>query len=581
MNEISCKITSSFVQYVRNTKPGLLMPLLEGLPYDEAFLSDPDNWIPWDTERVLEERLQYLYNDESIMFEIGRCAVTFKYLGMVSIALNLFMTPELLIRYAPKVARYLTKDVVRIDVIEARSGSAVVELRIKGKQTRGACLFNQGLFSGITVLFGLPPATVSEVQCVVTPEFLGCNPPTFGQTVFGAPSCIFRLQWQEMKRSFFGRKPGKEKALHDALLHLEENHAKLERAYERIYKSEERYRNLMESASDIICFLDIAGNILSLNKKGLDVTGYSLDEIRGRNFLDFVVESCRDASEEHFTKSLMGPVPVFEFAIRKKDGGHLMISANNTTINENGKVVGIMSIARDITAEKEMALRLLEAERFAAKGLVAAEIAHEINNSLANIETALFILKNIKIERRYRRDVLNDVNEEVERMSGIVKGILDVYRADNAVLQSVDINSEILKVISIAQRRLQGKGILMVPDLAQGLPPIPCYPGHIKQILLNLVKNAEEAMDLSQSNSIEIKTGEEGDYIRIDVIDSGCGIPVDRLELVCSPLYTSKSEGTGLGLSVCKEIAAKYGGDIEVSSIQGRGTGVTVLLRKG
>jgi two-component system sporulation sensor kinase A len=165
-------------------------------------------------------------------------------------------------------------------------------------------------------------------------------------------------------------------------------------------------------------------------------------------------------------------------------------------------------------------------------------------------------------------------------MSGIVKGILEVYRADNSVLQSVDVNAEIMRVISIARRRLNGKGILVTANLSPGLPSIPCYPGHIKQVLLNLMKNAEESMDLSTSNTIEIVTGEMGDYIRIDVIDSGCGVPRDRLPLIGSPLYTSKAEGTGLGLSVSKEIVKKYGGDISIRSEENRGTRVTVRLKK-
>ncbi len=165
-------------------------------------------------------------------------------------------------------------------------------------------------------------------------------------------------------------------------------------------------------------------------------------------------------------------------------------------------------------------------------------------------------------------------------MSGIVKGILEVYRADNSVLQSVDVNAEIMRVISIARRRLNGKGILVTANLSPGLPSIPCYPGHIKQVLLNLMKNAEESMDLSTSNTIEIVTGEMGDYIRIDVIDSGCGVPHDRLPLIGSPLYTSKAEGTGLGLSVSKEIVKNYGGDISIRSEENRGTRVTVRLKK-
>jgi PAS domain S-box-containing protein len=592
MNEISCKITSSFLKYVRNAKPEFLGPLLEDLSYDEDYLSDPDNWIPWDIERILEERLVNLFNDEMIMFKIGRSVVTLKSLGMVNIVSNLFMTPERLVRYAPRMARYFTKDIVHISVLESGSAGATVELKIKGMQTRGACLFNQGMFSLVSELFGLGPTSVTELQCVVpvdqigkkSEKYAGVSPDSAGPvmlegTVFGAHSCIFRLEWRSPGRGLFNRPSDKEKALQDALKHLEENHTKLESAYERLYKSEERYRNLMESASDIICFVDRDGLIRFMNRKGVELTGYSIDELRGRNVLDLVDEEYREFAAYRLRESLDGNVTISEMAIRNRDGDRLILSVNSTLIDmEDGG--GLMLIARDITDEKEMATRLIEAEKFAAKGIVAAEIAHEINNSLANIETALFIMNNIKIDRRHRQDVLKDVNEEIERMSGIVKGILEVYRADNSAVQLVDINSEIMKIISIAQRRLQGKGILLVPNLTPGIPPVPCYPGHIKQILLNLIKNAEEAMSLDTSNMIEIVTCEQGEFIRIDINDTGVGISEESLASIGSPLYTSKTEGTGLGLSVCREIAAKYGGSIDIHRLEGKGTGVTVFLGK-
>jgi hypothetical protein len=107
MNEISCRITNTFIQYVKNTRPEILTPLIKGLPNDENYLMEPDNWISWDTERVLEERLVHLFDDEMIMFKIGQSVMTNKSLGIVNILFNLFMTPDRLIRYTPKIASIL------------------------------------------------------------------------------------------------------------------------------------------------------------------------------------------------------------------------------------------------------------------------------------------------------------------------------------------------------------------------------------------------------------------------------------------------------------------------------------------
>ncbi len=580
MSEISCRISSTFISYVKNTRPEFLQPLLDGLGYDEKYLSDPDNWIPWETEQLLEERLTHLFNDERIMFKIGRSVLTLKSMGIVNTLFSLFMTPERLIRATPKLARYFTKDIVYINVIETTKESATVEIRIKGKQTRGACLYNQGLYTTTTEFFGLEAADLTEVQCVVPLNELGSLNNKTNGTIFGAESCIYKLQWKN-KIGFINKFARKKMTMKDALQHLEENHAKLQKAYESIRKSEENYRDLMENASDIICFLDSDGVVTSLNKKGVELSGYTSEEVIGGNFISLVDDQYQKEFLLRFRESLNGSTTVFELVIKKKDGSHLLLSINSNPIREDGNIIGIMFIARDITEEREIARRLLEAERFAAKGMVAAEIAHEINNSLANIETGLFIIKNIRIDSPYRRDLLDDIYEEIERMSGIVKGILEVYRSGDSGIQSVDINREIEKVIKMVQRRLKGKGIAILSKLSHDLPSVPCCPGHIKQLLLNLIKNAEEAMDSSISRLIVIRTEGKGDSINIIVSDTGCGIPKRRIGTIFSSSFTSKTEGTGLGLSICHEIVKGYNGEIAIESEEGKGTTVIVSLPCG
>ncbi|RJQ50097.1 MAG: PAS domain S-box protein [Nitrospiraceae bacterium] len=609
MNEISCRVVKTFLDYVKNTRPEFLPSLLEGIPHDHDYLSNPDHWISWDVERLLEERLADLYKDEMIMFKIGRSILTYKSVGIVNILFNLFMTPERLIRYTPRIAQYFTRDVVTINVIETTRESATIELKIKGRQTRGACLYNQGMYSVFTELFGLEPAEVSEVQCVVPLNEIGRyngryyrieedmrvlesdRPDRNGRIAgtaekpgafringitFGAPSCIYRLKWENKIIKLVRKSAGKKQALNDALQHLEDNHRKLQGAYERLWKSEANYRNLMENASDIICFVDSAGIITSLNRKGLELSGYTTDEMVGQHFLGFVDEEYRREAFLRFRRAFRPSSDPFEMVVRTKDSGLLILSVNSNPVQEGRDAVGLMIIARDITKEREIGVRLIEAERFAAKGMVAAEIAHEINNSLANIETALFIVNSLKTDAKYKQDIFKDMYEEIERMSGIVKGILEVYRSDDAILQSVDLNTETKKVINMTRRRLDGKAISIVSSLTPDLQSIPCNPGHIKQVLLNLIKNAEEAMASSSRKLIEINTSQDNGTVRLAVKDTGCGIPEPMREKVFSPLYTSKAEGSGFGLSVCRQIVRKYSGTISIESEVDKGTTVVV-----
>lgn len=609
MDDISCRVTSTYIHYVRENKPEELSNLLKDLPYDESYLINTDNWISWDTERIIQDRLYLIFQDELIMFKIGRSILANKSLGIVNILFNLFLTPERLIRYTPKITKYFTKGVATLNVIETTRQSATIEVIINGKQSRGSCLHNQGMFSIFTELFGLEPAEISECQCVVpineintfkgrsyyvddqarvvSPVHSKGELEVIGKTnddgvfkiddtTFGAESCIYILKWQNRMSSFMKKTAGKKKALNEAMQHLEENHKKLQTAYEHLWKSEANYRNLMENASDIICLIDSQGIITSLNKKGLELSGYSIEESVGKHFLSFVDEKFKRPALLRFRKSFKISTEPYELVVRTKDAKPLIISAASSPVMEGHHFIGLMIIARDRTSDHEIAARLLSAERFAAKGIVAAEIAHEINNSLANIETALFIVKKFRTESQYKQEIFKDVYNEIDRMSGIVKGILEVYKSDDAVIESVNLNNEISKVINITKRRLSGKVITIISKLTPDLPSVPCYPGHIKQILLNLIKNSEDAMDISPKKIITISTTRDNGSVNMHVSDTGNGIPTEIQEKVFSHLFTSKPEGYGFGLSICKQIAKKYKGDIHVESEEGKGTIVTV-----
>ena len=593
MNDLSCVITNSFIRYVKNTKPELISPLLQNLPYDESYLTNTNNWIPWDVEHTLEMRLMQLYHDDMITFKIGKSIIEHKSLGILNILANLFITPERFIQYTPKITRYFTKGLTTINVIETNPENALIELIFKGKQTRGACLYNQGMLSVFTKLFGLEAAEVSELRCVVPvseismpdrdvktsiPDYVR---ETFKGTTFGAESCIYKLTWKNRMSRFIRKTAGKKKALEEALEHLEANHSHLQQAYESLWKSEAHSRNLMENASDIICLIDYRGNITSLNKKGTELTGYSEEEVTGKHFLSFIDDTYKRPALIRFKKSLNISTAPYELVIKTKDARPLIISAAASPVREGNRSIGLMIIARDITHDREIVARLLSAERFAAKGMVAAEIAHEINNSLANIETALFIVNNIRTETQYKQEIFKDVHDEIDRMSGIVKGILEVYRSDDAAIEAVNLNTEISKVINMTKRRLSGKVITIISKLTPELPSIPCYPGHIKQILLNLIKNAEESMDVSPQKIITISTSGDNGSVNMHISDTGSGIPADIRDKVFSHLFTSKPEGYGFGLSICKQITKKYRGDINLESEEGKGTTVTVSFPVG
>lgn len=194
---------------------------------------------------------------------------------------------------------------------------------------------------------------------------------------------------------------------------------------------------------------------------------------------------------------------------------------------------------------RQISDRLIEAEKFAATGMIADEIAHEINNSLANIKSLIYILENMKPDIEMLKESIKKIAQENARITVLVKWLLDVYRPNENFMQPVDINSEVEKVLSIAERKLSGNGISVFTDLGPGLPPLLFYEGHVKQMLLSAMRNSRRAMERSEVKELNISTRKTGRRIRIKIEDTG---PQEKWE--------------GLELDICADLARRYSGII-------------------
>lgn len=232
--------------------------------------------------------------------------------------------------------------------------------------------------------------------------------------------------------------------------------------------------------------------------------------------------------------------------------------------------------------KKELSVqkKIYEVKGHEAKGALAAEIAHDINNSLATIQTSLFILSRIQTDNKYKEAVSANISEELKKIADSVTVISDIFDPDASALQVVDLNSEVKRILDLTQRRLKGKGISVDKKITSNLPPVICAISHIRQLLLNLIKNAEDALTLAEKKDIVINTREEDGFVKVEVKDTGMGMDREVLDNILSASYTT-DEKVGIGLPVCRIIAKRYGGDIMIQTEEGKGTTVTVAMPKG
>lgn len=236
--------------------------------------------------------------------------------------------------------------------------------------------------------------------------------------------------------------------------------------------------------------------------------------------------------------------------------------------------------AQELEAAQE---RLLQTERLAATGRLSANIAHEINNPLGIIKNYLRILaEGANRDPEETREVIGIIGEELERVARIVRTVLDFYRPSRTKLVPLQLNEEIVELMPLMQAGLRQKNIRVEFDLAPDLPRPLLSPDQIRQVLLNLFKNAEDA--IPDSGFIRIVTehlvAADEEFVILKVADSGCGIPMEDLPHIFEPFFTRKrdGQGTGLGLSVTYSIVRNIGGKIEVDSQEGKGSTFTIRI---
>jgi signal transduction histidine kinase len=227
--------------------------------------------------------------------------------------------------------------------------------------------------------------------------------------------------------------------------------------------------------------------------------------------------------------------------------------------------------------------RMLQAERFAATGRLAANIAHEVNNPLGIIKNYVRLLRDQLAEGKPADDqILSIVNEELDRIARIVKALLDFYKPSKVRAEAVQINAEIEQLLALMAGSLRKSKIVLQLRLGENVPEVICSSDHVRQILLNLLKNAEDS--IVNGGTILIETSgfsqEGNDFVSLKITDTGCGIGPEDLPRIFEPFFTTKrdGQGTGLGLSVTYGLVRNWGGSIEVESRLNGGTTMTVLF---
>jgi two-component system, NtrC family, sensor kinase len=225
--------------------------------------------------------------------------------------------------------------------------------------------------------------------------------------------------------------------------------------------------------------------------------------------------------------------------------------------------------------------QLLQSRKMASIGTFTSGIAHELNNPINNISLILdTLMEDVDLPSQERLKLYQDLMGQADRSAEIVKGLLEFSRTDQKHLQQLSLEDIVDKTVRLVKNKINLQQIKYKKSINTPLQPIWIDKSRLQQALLNLLVNAIQAMPNGGTLSIVLRAGETPDEIRIDVADTGKGIPADQLDSIFDPFFTTKKEGegTGLGLSVTYGIIKNHGGRITVQSTPGKGTCFSIFL---
>ncbi len=263
--------------------------------------------------------------------------------------------------------------------------------------------------------------------------------------------------------------------------------------------------------------------------------------------------------------------------------------------NEQDELLGYVEVIYDLTEERardHLLHQLAESEKLAGIGLLASGVAHEVNNPMTSIatyaEALLDRVNRMEEEKlahldpnRRLRDYLQVIHEEAFRCKAITQNLLDYARPRALHLRPTDLREVVESALHLEQARLEAQRVTLVVHLPTEAAEAMADPDRLRQVLLNLIKNAMDAMP--QGGRLTVAIEQDGDEVAIRVSDEGCGIPAEHLSRIFDPFFSTKAEGrgTGLGLSLCQQMMQKHGGRITVESRIGVGTTFRLCLPTG
>jgi two-component system NtrC family sensor kinase len=347
---------------------------------------------------------------------------------------------------------------------------------------------------------------------------------------------------------------------------------------------------IIRSSPNAIIATDLQGNIIMWNRGAEEILGYKAEEVVDRMNIERIYP---ESVAREVMKMMRGPeygglgrLRSYPILYLRRDGEIIEGNLSAAIIHDaQGKEIASVGIFVDISDRLDMESqlretqeKLLQSEKLAAMGRLTSQIAHELNNPLYGIMNTLELLKTEVPPENKRRKILDMALSETERLAELLRKMLSFSKPDEEERQMTDVNQVLDEILLLVRKQLLENSIRISASLAGDLEKVYASRNQLRQVFLNLIANARDAM--SDGGTLTVKSmGKEG-TIYVEITDSGTGIREEDLSKIFDAFFTTKDsvKDVGLGLSVCYGFIKDHGGDIGVSSKWGSGTTFTITL---
>ncbi len=351
----------------------------------------------------------------------------------------------------------------------------------------------------------------------------------------------------------------------------------------RLHEEQEFGRRLVECFPHLIVVLDREGRFTFVSERIRDILGVSPEEYMGRPIGQRTDPGDQRKLAEMHRDIVSGRKRQVQIEIRARhaDGTWRSVQVNASPLyDEHGQISGVVSSGQDVTESRRIERQLAQKEKFAAMGEMMVGAAHELNNPLTAILGVTDLLRERATDDATRRQV-DLVLKQARRAATIVQNLLAFSRPVTLGRTTVSLGDVVKEVLLLEAATLDQKRIRVTLEVPGDLPPIEGDRKLLKEVFLNIIANAVQAMPSDRDHgTLAVRLSRAGNHVRVTFADDGIGIPPESMGKIFDPFFTTKRPGggSGLGLTICLAVVKEHGGRIEAESTPGSGTAIHILF---